>query len=94
MTTQSPSADATLPAAPRSAVEAEIAAMAAEVLGLPTVGVEDNLLDLGAASLELGQIIVRVRQRYGVEVRMVPFFDTPTVAYLATLAEQATTRTS
>jgi len=52
------------------------------------------LLDLGAASLELGQIIVRVRQRYGVEVRMVPFFDTPTVAYLATLAEQATTRTS
>ena len=71
-----------------SPAELEIAAMAAELLGVPTVGVEDNLLDLGGASLELGQLIVRMRQRYGVDVRLAPFFRTPTVAYLASLVER------
>lgn len=62
--------------------------MAAALIGVPSVGVEDNLLDLGGASLELNQIIVRMRQRYGVEVRLVSFFHSPTVAYLASLVEQ------
>lgn len=62
--------------------------MAATLMGLPSLGVEDNLLDLGGASLELGQLIVRIRQHYGVDVRLDSFFRTPTVAYLAGLVEQ------
>lgn len=87
MTTNSTDPDPTQehPILPRTPVEAEIADMAASVLGLPSVGVEDNLLDLGGASLELGQLVVRMRQHYGVEVRLIPFFRTPTVAYLASL---------
>mgnify|MGYP001768383230 CR=1 FL=1 len=75
----------THPIAPRTPVEAEIAAMTAEVLGLTAVGVDDNILDLGGASLELGRLVVRMRQRYGVEVSLPYFFRTPTVAYLASL---------
>ena len=76
------------PTPPRTPAEAEILAMTLKVLELPALGVEDNLLDLGAESLSLGQLVVRMRQRYGVEVRLVPFFRTPTVAYLASLLER------
>jgi amino acid adenylation domain-containing protein len=45
--------------APRSAAEETLASIAAEVLQLPRVGVEDNLFELGADSLRIFQIAAR-----------------------------------
>ncbi|MGW1926659.1 phosphopantetheine-binding protein [Streptomyces massasporeus] len=52
----------------------------AEVLGLPDVGPEDDLFDLGGHSLTVVQIAARIRDALGVEVDFDVFFDVPTPA--------------
>ncbi|MER8186096.1 amino acid adenylation domain-containing protein [Kitasatospora sp. NPDC094015] len=54
-----------------------------EVLGLPEVGPEDDLFDLGGHSLTIIRISARIREAFGVEVDFDVFFDTPTVAGIA-----------
>ncbi|MET9541485.1 amino acid adenylation domain-containing protein [Streptomyces sp. NPDC006553] len=55
----------------------------AEVLGLPDVGPEDDLFDLGGHSLTVVQIAARIRDALGVEVDFDVFFDVPTPAGIA-----------
>jgi acyl carrier protein len=74
---------AAAPAAPRSEVERAIAAVWAEVLGLPEVGVEDNFFDLGGHSLLLVQVLSRLRKAFDAELAMVDLFRHPTVSGLA-----------
>ncbi|TXS22347.1 acyl carrier protein [Streptomyces sp. adm13(2018)] len=50
----------------------------AEVLGLPDVGPEDDLFDLGGHSLTVVRIAARIRDALGVEVDFDVFFDVPT----------------
>ena len=69
--------------APRSAVERRLAGFYAEVLGLQTVGVEDDFFDLGGHSLHATQVISRVRDCFNVELHLSQFFKTGTVAALA-----------
>ena len=67
---------------PRTPLEEEIAAVWREVLGLESVGVEDNFFDLGGHSL----LVVRVHGRLlalGHKVEVVDLFQHPTVAALA-----------
>ncbi|HEX2095689.1 MAG TPA: amino acid adenylation domain-containing protein [Longimicrobiaceae bacterium] len=71
--------------APRTAVEAGLAEIWAEVLGAERVGVEENFFELGGHSLLATQVVVRVRQRWGVEVPLRAVFEHPTVAGLALL---------
>lgn len=47
--------------APRSPLEARLAAVWAEVLGLPEVGVDENFYDLGGTSLHAARIMTRCR---------------------------------
>ncbi len=79
---------ASAPVIRRAPLEQELAALAAAVLNLPGLGVDDNLLVGGAESLELGQLLIRVQQVYGVTISLRAFFQAPTIAGLAKLIEQ------
>lgn len=68
---------------PRSPVEATIAAIWSDLLGLDDVGVEDNFFALGGQSLLVIQVIARIRAAFGIEPQLKTFFDRPTVAALA-----------
>ncbi|MCM2389609.1 non-ribosomal peptide synthetase [Streptomyces albipurpureus] len=58
----------------------EVAAIWCEVLGLPSIGLYDDLFDLGAHSLTITQVAARIRRRLGAEVPLQVFYDEPTVA--------------
>jgi non-ribosomal peptide synthetase component F/acyl carrier protein len=68
---------------PRNEVEAKIAAICEEVLGLHKVGVYDKFLDMGGDSLRVIQLISRIRQAFDVEMPFSRIFKNPTIADLA-----------
>jgi amino acid adenylation domain-containing protein/thioester reductase-like protein len=75
--------------APLGEVEEIVAGIWQSLLGLEQVGRNDNFFELGGHSLLLVQMMDRVRQRgLAVDVRLV--FESPTLAELARVLEQAT----
>ena len=74
---------------PRTPLEAIVAGIWEEVLEVDAVGLEDNFFDLGGHSLLAGVVLFRLRAALGVELALRSFFQQPTVAGLAHLAEQA-----
>jgi acyl-CoA synthetase (AMP-forming)/AMP-acid ligase II/acyl carrier protein len=74
--------------APRSAVEAGIASILAEILKLGKIGVHDDFLQLGGNSLLGAQVIARVRDAFHVELRLISVFKHPTIAELAAEVER------
>ncbi len=75
--------------APRNATEARVADMWAQVLGVEGVGVHDNFFELGGHSLLALQLLSRMQAATHVEVSLLTFFETPTVADIAGLLETA-----
>ncbi|HEX6908993.1 MAG TPA: amino acid adenylation domain-containing protein, partial [Longimicrobium sp.] len=69
-------------AAPRTEVEARVAAVWREVLGVERVGVHDNFFDLGGTSLLLYRVYSRLRDLRA-DLRVVDLFRHPTVEALA-----------
>jgi amino acid adenylation domain-containing protein len=76
-------------AAPRTAVEAEVARILGGLLDVEEVGVEDNFFLLGGHSLLGTQLIMRLRAAFGVDLALRTLFDAPTVAELAAEIERA-----
>ncbi|MFC4062856.1 AMP-binding protein [Planomonospora corallina] len=69
---------------PRGALECDLAAVWAEVLGLTEpVGADDDFFDLGGHSLTATRIIARIQERFAVAVPIALLFEHPTVAGLA-----------
>ena len=62
--------------APQSELEQQIAAIWAEVLRLPRVGLNDNFFEVGGHSLLAIQITSRVQAELGLEVPLVEVFQT------------------
>ena len=54
--------------APRDAIEAALAGLFAEVLGVQAVGVHDDFFDLGGHSLLATQLVARIRDAFAVEL--------------------------
>jgi acyl carrier protein len=73
---------------PRTDIEAEVAAICAQLLGIERVGAEDNFFDLGGHSLLATQLMARVRDRWQVELPLRALFESPTVAGLAKRIEE------
>ncbi len=74
--------------APRNDLEAELAALAAELLGMEPVGIYDNFFELGGHSLMATQFISRIKHRYKVNIQLRRIFETPTIAALAEHIQQ------
>jgi amino acid adenylation domain-containing protein len=73
--------------APRDDVEAEIARIWGELLGVEQVGAFDDFFELGGQSLLAAQVIMRLRRVYG-DVPLQALFIAPTPAGLAELVRE------
>lgn len=74
--------------APSTAVERDVAAILAPLLGLEHVSVEANFFLLGGHSLLGTQLIARLRDRFDIELSLKALFEAPTVAAIATEVER------
>ncbi|GAB3959827.1 hypothetical protein GCM10027614_80170 [Micromonospora vulcania] len=75
-------------AAPVTDVQARLADLFADILGLPRVGVDDNFFALGGHSMSCMRLVGRVRSAFGAELAVRDVFNTPTVAGLARLVDR------
>ncbi|WP_394831236.1 non-ribosomal peptide synthase/polyketide synthase [Pendulispora rubella] len=75
--------------APRTDVEALVAGIVAEVLGLERAGVHDDFFELGGHSLTATRVMARLRALCGVDLPLRDIFEAPTVAALAERVEFA-----
>jgi amino acid adenylation domain-containing protein len=77
------SADGADYVAPRTPLEEAVAAIWAQVLGLPRVGAEDDFFALGGHSLLATQVVAQVRSDFAVDLPLHSLFTYPTVTTLA-----------
>ncbi|WP_343073363.1 non-ribosomal peptide synthase/polyketide synthase [Pyxidicoccus fallax] len=75
--------------APRTPVEEQVAALMAEVLRAPRVGIHDDFFERGGHSLLGTQLLSRLQHALGVELPLRALFEGPTVADLARRIEGA-----
>jgi amino acid adenylation domain-containing protein/non-ribosomal peptide synthase protein (TIGR01720 family) len=68
---------------PRTPVEAALAEIWAEVLGVERVGATDNFFALGGHSILAIQVMSHVREIFGMELPLRTLFDTPVLGELA-----------
>ncbi|MFN7415108.1 MAG: non-ribosomal peptide synthase/polyketide synthase [Dolichospermum sp.] len=72
---------------PRTPIEAQMAQIWSEVLGLERIGVKDNFFELGGHSLLASQVISRSRDIFSVELSLQNLLEYPTIANLAQMIE-------
>ena len=75
--------------APRNEIEAQVAEMFSEVLGIAQVGVDANFFGLGGDSLRGFQVLARIRTTLQVDLSILDLFKGPTAAQLAREVERA-----
>jgi acyl-coenzyme A synthetase/AMP-(fatty) acid ligase/acyl carrier protein len=64
---------------PGNPIEVGVVKIWAEALGVEKVGTLDNFFSLGGHSLLASQIILQVREVFGVDISLLALFSTPTV---------------
>lgn len=68
---------------PRTGTEKALAAIWAQLLGVETVGIHDDLFDLGAHSLMAMKALTQMRDAFEVSLSLRNLFEHPTIAGLA-----------
>jgi amino acid adenylation domain-containing protein len=68
---------------PRTELETSVAALFAEVLARPRIGIRENFFELGGHSLLATQLVSRIRKAFRVDLPVRSLFDAPTVAAIA-----------
>jgi acyl-coenzyme A synthetase/AMP-(fatty) acid ligase/acyl carrier protein len=74
--------------APRNPLEAAVAEIWNEVLGLQHAGVEADFFEAGGHSLLAVRVIARIQADLGAELKLRDLFENPTVGGLSSLIEQ------
>jgi amino acid adenylation domain-containing protein len=69
--------------APRTPVEAALAHIWRELLGLERIGAHDDFFDLGGHSLLATRVVSRIRSRLRLDLPLRRIFEAPTIAELA-----------
>jgi len=69
--------------APRNPIEEMLCGLAAHVLGINRIGVEDNFFEMGGHSLLATQLVSRARDAFQIEFPLKDLFAAPTVAQMA-----------
>jgi oxalate---CoA ligase len=72
-----------LSAEPRTDLEAKVASIWCAVLRLDRISVHDSFFSLGGDSLAAAEVTARLGRALGVELSLLSFIDTPTVAAMA-----------
>ena len=72
---------------PATPLEAELAGIWKDLLGVERVGTNDNFFMLGGDSLLASQLVVNLRERLKIQFPMRVVFETPTIAEIAGLIE-------
>ena len=67
----------------RTKIEAEILVIWEEVLRIGQIGVQDDFLALGGDSIQAAGILMRVNERFGINLQINDIFSAPTVAAMA-----------
>lgn len=75
-------------ASPQTPIEATLAGLWGEVLGLEQVGRYDNFFELGGHSLLATQLVSRIRHAFKVDLSLRRLFETPTLAAVAEFIER------
>lgn len=73
--------------APSGKLEAAVAEIWAEVLGVGRVGRQDNFFELGGRSLLAVQVAVRLHQALGTEIGMKELYESPVLSDFARVLE-------
>ncbi|HET6850667.1 MAG TPA: amino acid adenylation domain-containing protein, partial [Pyrinomonadaceae bacterium] len=83
---QNYTSDSSVP--PRTPAEELLANIWSTVLGVTSVGVEDNFFDLGGHSLLGTRLVSRIKEAFSAELRLRALFEYPNVATLARHIEE------
>ncbi|HXQ73573.1 MAG TPA: phosphopantetheine-binding protein, partial [Pyrinomonadaceae bacterium] len=75
--------------APRGESEQALAEIWERLLQLEPIGVRDNFFDLGGHSLMATQLVSRVINQFGVDLKLKDVFTSPTIEELAALIDVA-----
>ena len=76
------------PGASVSTTQAAVARVWSDVLQIGEVEVTKNFFDLGGDSLKAIEVISRLQATLGVELPLIAFFEDPTIAHLAAVADE------
>ena len=71
--------------APRDDIERTLAGFWEELLGVESVGIEDNFFDLGGHSLVAVRLFAKIKKAYRVDYPISVLFEAPTIARCAEL---------
>ncbi|MEH2268243.1 MAG: amino acid adenylation domain-containing protein [Nostoc sp.] len=72
---------------PRTPIEAQLAQIWSEVLGVERIGVKDNFFELGGHSLLATQVLSEINSAFGLDLSIQMMFESPTVAGIAAYIE-------
>lgn len=78
--------------APKSELQKQIAAIWSEVLHVDSIGIHDNLFELGGNSLIGLRIVARLKKDLSIEIPVTALFEGPTVSTLSQLIESKGTQ--